>query len=67
MQQRGVESDRKGCGSADGTGSKKQLCCQSMSLLALSKGGNAFTLLTVIECCLMSVIQFVLKETLSNL
>lgn len=60
------EGDRRSSGLADGSGSKKQLSCQSMSLLAFTKGGNTFTLLTVMECCLMSVIQFLLKEALSN-
>lgn len=39
----------------------------SVSLLAFTKGGNTFALLTVMECSLMSVIQFLLREALSNL
>lgn len=51
----------------DGRGSKKQLSCQGESLLACTKSGSTLAVLTVKECCLMSVIQFLLKEALSNL
>lgn len=64
---RQLEDDRRGSSSAYGSGNKKHLSYQSVSLLAFTKSGDTLAVLTVEECFWMSVIQFILKEALSNL